>query len=144
MDKKVVITGVICLILGGAAVMVFKGWDSSDKENIDELKAQLEVLQRRDKQSAVLQSVSKQMEEIAYEQKKISDEQREEAEEQTKVANEMRQRSEEERHNAIIAQQKAIGAFTWCFSTHTVQSRQSGNRRSAELCVLSLYGKVSW
>ncbi len=65
MDKKVVITGVICLILGGAAVMVFKGWDSSDKENIDELKAQLEVLQRRDKQSAVLQSVSKQMEELS-------------------------------------------------------------------------------
>ena len=85
--------------------MAFKGWDSSDKENIDELKTQLEILQRRDKQSAVLQSVSKQMEEIAYEQKKISDEQREEAEEQTKVANEMRQRSEEERHNAIIAQQ---------------------------------------
>ena len=88
--------------------MAFKGWDSSDKENIDELKTQLEILQRRDKQSAVLQSVSKQMEEIAYEQKKISDEQREEAEEQTKVANEMRQRSEEERHNAIIAQQKAM------------------------------------
>ena len=108
MDKKVVITGVISLILGGAAVMAFKSWESSDKENIDELKAQLEVLQRRDKQSAVLQSVSKQMEEIAYEQKKISDEQREEAEEQTKVANEMRQRSEEERHNAIIAQQKAL------------------------------------
>jgi gas vesicle protein len=107
-DKKVVITGVISLILGGAAVMAFKSWESSDKENIDELKAQLEVLQRRDKQSAVLQSVSKQMEEIAYEQKKISDEQREEAEEQTKVANEMRQRSEEERHNAIIAQQKAL------------------------------------
>ena len=136
MDKKVVITGVICLILGGAAVMVFKGWDSSDKENIDELKAQLEVLQRRDKQSAVLQSVSKQMEEIAYEQKKISDEQREEAEEQTKVANEMRQRSEEERHNAIIAQQKAMESERMALDAYDLAESQrlvaEENRRAAE------------
>ena len=136
MDKKVVITGVICLILGGAAVMVFKGWESSDKENIDELKAQLEVLQRRDKQSAVLQSVSKQMEEIAYEQKKISDEQREEAEEQTKVANEMRQRSEEERHNAIIAQQKAMESERMALDAYDLAESQrlvaEENRRAAE------------
>ena len=115
MDKKVVITGVIGLVLGGAAVLAFKGWDS-----IDELKAQLEVLQRRDKQSAVLQSVSKQMEEIAYEQKKVSDEQREEAEEQTKVANEMRQRSEFERQNAIAAQQKAMESERMHWGVHLV------------------------
>ncbi len=136
MDKKVVITGVISLILGGAAVMAFKSWESSDKENIDELKAQLEVLQRRDKQSAVLQSVSKQMEEIAYEQKKISDEQREEAEEQTKVANEMRQRSEEERHNAIIAQQKALESERMALNAYDLAENQrlvaEENRRAAE------------
>ena len=97
------------LILAGTTVVGLKGWNSSEKE-IDELKSQLTVLQRRDKQSAVLHSVSKQMEEIAYEQKKISDEQREEAEQQTQVANEMRQRSEEERHNAIIAQQNAVAS----------------------------------
>ena len=109
MDKKFIITSVAALILAGTTFVGLRGWNSSDKE-IDELKAQLSDLQRRDKQSAVLYSVSKQMEEIAYEQKKISDEQREEAEEQTKVANEMRQRSEEERQNAIIAQNNAMAS----------------------------------
>ena len=96
MNKKFIIASVAALILAGTTVVGFRGWNSSDKE-IDELKAKLSELQRRDKQSAVLYSVSKQMEEIAYEQKKISDEQREEAEEQTKVANEMRQRARQKR-----------------------------------------------
>ena len=135
MDKKVIITSVAALVLAGTTVVGLRGWDSSDKE-IDELKAQLEVLQRRDKQSAVLQSVSKQMEEIAYEQKKVSDEQREEAEEQTKVANEMRQRSEEERHNAIIAQQKAMESERKALDAYDLAESQrlvaEENRRAAE------------
>lgn len=135
MDKKVIITSVAALVLAGTTVVGLRGWDSSDKE-IDELKAQLEVLQRRDKQSAVLQSVSKQMEEIAYEQKKISDEQREEAEEQTKVANEMRQRSEEERHNAIIAQEKALESERMALDAYDIAEHQrevaEKNRRTAD------------
>ena len=135
MDKKVIITGVAALILAGTTVVGLRGWNSSDKE-IDELKAQLLVLQRKDKQSAVLQSVSKQMEEIAYEQKKISDEQREEAEEQTKVANEMRQRSEEERHNAIIAQQNAVASERKALDAYDIAEHQrlvaEDARRTAE------------
>ena len=135
MDKKVIITGVAALILAGTTVVGLRGWDSSDQE-IDKLKAQLEVLQQKDKRSAVLQSVSKQMEEIAYEQKKISDEQREEAEEQTKVANEMRQRSEEERHNAIIAQQKALESERMALDAYDLAESQrevaEKNRRAAE------------
>lgn len=135
MDKKVIITSVAALILAGTTVVGLKGWSSSDKE-IDELKAQLSDLQRRDKQSAVLQSVSKQMEEIAYEQKKISDEQREEAEEQTQVANEMRQRSEEERQNAIIAQQNAVASERKALDAFDIAEHQrmvaEDARRTAE------------
>ncbi len=135
MDKKVIITSVAALVLAGTTVVGLRGWNSSDKE-IDELKAQLSNLQRRDKQSAVLYSVSKQMEEIAYEQKKISDEQREEAEEQTKVANEMRQRSEEERHNAIIAQEKALESERKALDAYDIAEHQrkvaEENRRTAE------------
>ena len=135
MDKKVVITGIIGLILGGAAVMAFMGRNSSNKE-IDDLKAQLSDLQRQEKRSAVMHSVSKQMEEIAYEQKKVSDEQREEAEEQTKVANEMRQRSEEERHNAIIAQQNAIASERKALEAYDMAEHQrevaEDARRTAE------------
>ena len=135
MDKKFIITSVAALILAGTTYVGLRGWNSSDKE-IDELKAKLSDLQRRDKQSAVLYSVSKQMEEIAYEQKKISDEQREEAEEQTKVANEMRQRSEEERQNAIIAQNNAIASERKALDAYDMAERQrqeaEANRRTAE------------
>jgi WD40 repeat protein len=134
-DKKVVITGIIGLILGGAAVMAFMGRNSSNKE-IDDLKAQLSDLQRQEKRSAVMHSVSKQMEEIAYEQKKVSDEQREEAEEQTKVANEMRQRSEEERHNAIMAQQNAMASERKAIEAYDMAEHQrevaEDARRTAE------------
>jgi hypothetical protein len=75
-DKKFIISSAAALILAGTTIIGFKGWSSSNKE-IDELKVQLSNLQRQEKRSAVLQSVSKQMEDIAYEQKKISDEQRE-------------------------------------------------------------------
>ena len=135
MNKKFIIASVAALILAGTTVVGFRGWNSSDKE-IDELKAKLSELQRRDKQSAVLYSVSKQMEEIAYEQKKISDEQREEAEEQTKVANEMRQRSEEERQNAIIAQNNALASERKALDAYDMAEQQrleaEANRRTAE------------
>ena len=135
MDKKIIITSVATLILAGTTIVGFKGWSSSNKE-IDELKAQLANLQRQEKRSAVLQSVSKQMEDIAYEQKKISDEQREEAIEQTKVANEMRQRSEVERQHAIIAQQKAIESERMAVNAYDLAESQrkvaEENRRTAE------------
>lgn len=83
------------------------GWFLAEKQNRS-LKSQLVTLQRQEKRSAVLRSVSKQMEEIAVQQKEISDEQREEALLQTKLANELRERSETERQNAILAQENAM------------------------------------
>ena len=117
------ITAVGCLILAGTTAYGLMGWNSSNKE-IDELKGQLADLQRQGKRSDVLSSVSKQMEEIAYEQRKISDEQREEAIQQTEVANQMRRRSEEERHNAIIAQQNALASERRALEAYDLAEQQ--------------------
>lgn len=76
----------------------------------DQYQKQLADLSQREKRSAVVRSVSAQMEQIAYQQKEISDEQRLEAEQQTMLANEMRLRSEIERQNALEAEKNALAA----------------------------------
>lgn len=106
-NKLIAIVAGLALILIAAAGV--GGW-YSNQNRIKELESQLQDLQRQEKRSAVLQSVSAQMEDIALQQKVISDEQREEALQQTRVANEMRERSEEERKNAIIAQHQAMAS----------------------------------
>ena len=134
-EKKIIITAVAGLVLAGSTAVGLIGWNSSNNE-IDELTAQLTDLQKKEKRSAVLQSVSKQMENIAYEQKKISDQQREEAEEQTQLANEMRQRSEIERQNAIIAQQQALESERRALNAYDMAEGQrliaEENRRTAD------------
>ena len=107
MGKKDLIIGAVGLALLMTAIAGMIGWYSSNAR-VRALEAQLQELRRQEKRSAVLQSVSKQMEQIAFQQKEISDEQREEALQQTRVANEMRERSEVERQNAIQAQQQAV------------------------------------
>lgn len=87
----------------------FAGWYVSEKRN-NQMNTELAQLRRQARISAVGKSVSRQMEEIAYEQKNISDEQREEAQQQTRLANELRARSEIERQHAIIAQQAAMAS----------------------------------
>lgn len=100
-----VFLGLALTALAGMTVAFFR-----QKTENDRLSTQLKVLQKDEKRSQVLRSVSAQMEEIAYEQKTISDEQREEALRQSRLANEMRERSEVERQNAIIAQRNAVAS----------------------------------
>lgn len=78
------------------------GWLTTDKL-VDEMKQKMSELERQEKRSAVLKSISNQMEEITYQQMKISDEQRLEAIEQ-------RERAEQERRNAVLAQQNALAS----------------------------------
>lgn len=105
---------IIKYVIGGLLVCTsvsgIWGWLTSDKL-VDEMKKKMSELERQEKRSAVLKSISNQMEEITYQQMKISDEQRLEAIEQ-------RERAEQERRNAVIAQhnaleseQKAIDAY---------------------------------
>ena len=96
----------VAVLLLGALVAVTVGW-ISELSRVKELQAEVNDLQKKEMRSSVMRSVSKQMEEIAFQQKAISDEQREEAIQQTHVANEMRRNSEIARQNAIEAEQNA-------------------------------------
>jgi len=105
-SKKDIIIGVAGLLLLGTAVTGLTGWYKEHQRLLD-MTRQVAEQTEKEKRSAIVKSVSKQMEEIAYQQKAISDEQREEAIQQKKVADEMRLRSEVERQNALIARQEA-------------------------------------
>jgi len=108
-NKRLLISGVACVLLAGTTIAGFLNWQHANKR-IKELETQLSELQRQENRSAVIRSISKQMEEIAYQQKAISDEQREEAIMQTRVAEELRAQSEKERMNAIEAEKNAVAS----------------------------------
>ena len=107
MNKRNIITGVAGLLLAGAAVAGLAGWQA-EKRRAEGLESQLADLQQQEKRSAVVRSVSKQMEEIAYQQKEISDEQRVEAQQQTLVANEERQKAQASEQQARASEQRAL------------------------------------
>lgn len=102
-DSKNVIIGCLGALLLGTTTASLLLWRSANTRN-QELEGQLKVLQEQEKRSAVDRSVSKQMEEIAFEMQAISEKRREEAQEQTLIAQEMTRRSEVERQNALRAQ----------------------------------------
>ena len=97
------------MALLGTTAVGFAGWQK-ERDRSAALEAQLAQLRKEEKRSAVVRSVSKQLGDIAYQQKEISDEQREEAIQQKRVADEMRLRSEVERQNALVAQNKAMAS----------------------------------
>lgn len=97
------------VLLAGLAAMGLWNWQEEHRR-VKSLEDIVAELQRREKRSAVDRSISKQMEEIAFEQKIISDEQREHALQQTRVANEMREQSERERQNALTAERNAVAS----------------------------------
>jgi hypothetical protein len=102
-------TGVAGLLLLGTTATGLTGW-YLEHQRVASLETRLAEAQNQEKRSAVDRSISKQMEEIAYQQKEVSDEQREEAIQQKHVADEMRQRSEVERMNALKAQEQAVAS----------------------------------
>ena len=106
MKKRIIAEVIVGLALLGAAVAGIIGW-YSERGRVAEMEAQIAGLQKDEKRSVVLRSISKQMEDIAFQQKEISDEQREEALQQKRMADDMRQSAEIERQNALEAQQKA-------------------------------------
>ena len=107
--KRDIVIGTVGVLLLGTTVTGLVGWQH-EHQRVADLEEQIAQLQKQEKRSAVVRSVSKQMEEIAYQQKDISDEQREEAIQQKRVADEMRQRSETERMRALVAQDKALAS----------------------------------
>lgn len=109
MKKKDIATGIIGLVLLGTTATGLWGW-YSEHQHVIELEVENQELHRQEKRLTVLRSISKQMEEIAFQQNAISDKKREEAIEQKLVADQMRHRSEIERMNALAAQDQALAS----------------------------------
>ena len=108
---------ILAVLLALAAIVCtgVTAWNMHEKYTqeqavVNDLKSQIANLTKREKESAVMQSVNAQLEEIANQQRIVSDERRDEAVEQTKIANEMRQHAEQERQNAQIAERRALEA----------------------------------
>ncbi len=95
---------VLCAAVGITTYMLTK---SRLDENIEDLTKQVNRSIDVERKANVVQRVSRQLEEIAYQQKDISDRQREEAEKQTALAVEMRRRAEEEQLLARLAESRA-------------------------------------
>jgi len=110
------VCGGLLLLSGGLTYAYIK-----ESNHNQQLESTLKRYEENDKKSEVTKRVSKQMEDIAYQQKAISDKEREnaelqteiaqqkriEAQQQTVLANQMRDRAEAEQRNAQKAAQQA-------------------------------------
>lgn len=123
MKRRDVVTTIAGVTLATALVGTTAKWHE-DSQRADALEARIAELQKQEQRSAVIRSVSKQMEEIAFQQKEISDEQREEALQQTHKANEMRLRSEQERKKAIEAEMLALASERKALKAQSLAEQQ--------------------
>ena len=98
--KTIAVSGIVVMLVGLLAFVYYLL--KSEKGKVYELETQIAELQVKEKRSAVLQSISRQMEQIAYQQKSISDEQREEALRQKREADEAKELAESQRHEADL------------------------------------------
>lgn len=108
--KKALSTGISL----GIACLAFIGFLSERhafRVKVSDLGNRLENARQREEEAIVVRHVSKQMEEIAYQQKEISDRQRKEAELQAEENFRMKLRVEEEWKKAVKAQQEAVEAY---------------------------------
>lgn len=98
-----------CLLLILCFVL-YKAYRKSEWEG-RQLTSSLKEYQNNERKSILIQRVSQQMEEIAYQQKDISEKRRLEAILQTRKANQMQKRAEMEREKALTAQAEAEKAY---------------------------------
>lgn len=108
--KKILWAG-IPLSLAGVALIGFVLMERDFQRKAADLENLLKEAQQREEKAVVVLHVSKQMEEIAYQQKEISDKQRKEAELQAAENFRMKLRVEEEWKKAVKAQQEALAAY---------------------------------
>lgn len=108
--QKIRLAGLsLCLAGIFTASMVLKKYSAN--RTITNLEVQLEEARKREEKAVMVRSVSKQMEEIAYQQKGISDRQRKEAEVQAAENYQMKLRVEEEWKRAVKSQEEAVKAY---------------------------------
>ena len=118
--------GLTCIVLGAGCFAGFSFY-YLEKEKAGYLEQQLAELSQKEKRAVILQSINKQMEEIAYEQKRISDERTDEAKKQAEIA-------ELEKQNAIAAQNQAKASEAIAHKERDNAERQSKEaKRQAEI-----------
>ena len=108
--KKMLLIG-LPLLLAGLLLAELLLTDRSHLSKEEALGKLLKEAQQREEKAVIVRHVSKQMEEIAYQQKEISDTQRKEAEWQATENFRMKLRVEEEWKKAVTAQQEAVEAY---------------------------------
>ena len=96
--KKYGLTVVCVLLAIFVGILIYE--NISLKQQVDEMFAVLDNYREKEAESHVIERISKQMENIAYQQKDISDKQREEAVFQMEMADKMRLRAEKEQRKA--------------------------------------------
>ena len=116
-NKINIVWAFFCAILLALLIQVFRMYNRS-KDRVADLQNQVGVLTEQMKKASVVKHISKQMEDIAYQQKSISDKRSDEAIQQSKIANEMRSRAdmmrrkaEEEQLKAQKSEKDAIAAY---------------------------------
>jgi len=112
--KLFTVLGAALLVAVGTTGFLMYGSEHQKRMALEE---EMKILRKQSNESAVMQSINAQMEEIASEERRISDEQRDAARQQTRVAEQERQnaeqqrrQAEQERQNAIEAEHRAIEA----------------------------------
>ncbi|MEG1544133.1 MAG: hypothetical protein RR382_06360 [Tannerellaceae bacterium] len=105
-----IIWGGVCLLLLTLSIGLYYSYNHLLAETA-KLHTQLTDLTEEEEHTSVVRRVSKQMEDIAYQQKDISDKQREKAVIQTQIATEMRNQAESERLKAQDAERQAVSAY---------------------------------
>lgn len=108
--RKKMLSGIL-LCLTGVLIAVILFQKKNHYQSVSGLGVQLEEARKREEKAVMVRSVSKQMEEIAYQQKEISDRQRKEAELQATENYRMKLRVEEEWKRAVKAQEEAVKAY---------------------------------
>lgn len=109
-ENKIRWISVSFCFLSLACLVLFQVYRQSER-NMKQLIRELDELRSKEKQSLLIQRVSKQMEEIAYQQKEISEKRRREAVIQTQKANRMQRQAEMEREKALTAQLETEEAY---------------------------------
>lgn len=126
--KQIILTAVgsatLALALMGGAYMLGRSHTSEDMQNMQQ---ELEQLQKNEMNATIIGRVSKQMEDIAYQQKAVSDEQRIRAEEQSALAQENARRAEKESQVARKAEANALKAFNEAKEQRLVAEREAKN-----------------
>ena len=110
-DARRILLAAFAFCLAGILVAGLVSRKYYPRKSIAKMEVRLEEARKREEKAVMVRSVSKQMEEIAYQQKSISDRQRKEAEVQAAENYRMKLRVEEEWKRAVKAQEEAVTAY---------------------------------